>query len=193
MTEAWDEREREHASTHDAALIVSLNSARALVATSLPTSAETEPSKDFWSACANLGRLYAEHEASIDFAIRSLANLARAQKADGPPWLEPARGALLESFTRELGFQRERAALLDQAQALVVLRESEFALHAPKIPDAHDVQAWADFAITHARKRGAKTLIIQGQPDTFRALTEGAAVAGIEVLDRPTRSWFRFW
>jgi hypothetical protein len=190
MTQAWDERERRATSERDVALIDTLNSARALVATSVPTSGP--PSKDFWSACANLGRLYAEHGASIDFAARSLTEFAAGRGESASPWLEPARSTLLESFMRELEFQRERTALAAQAQALLVLRAGEFGLYAPNVPVAHDLQAWADAAITYARKRGAKILIVQGETATIQALTDSASIAGIRVLNSPTRSWFGF-
>lgn len=188
---AWDELDMQRSQGRDRESVTALTSVRAMVFEGVPSSALRETA-DFWAACASFGRLLAEHGCSTSFASRTLGHLAEAKHCIGEAWVEDARASLIEAYVRERSFQETSAQLDSQGAALLALRGDEFALYAPHVPASHDVQGWADAVVAKALKRGVRSLVVQGAPETVAALHDSAQIGGLVIRDRPSRVWLPF-
>jgi hypothetical protein len=180
----WCARDHERALTaEDHAIIDASVAARALVVERV-LEKMSSGLRDFFSACAVLGRMIAERGGSPTLAAVTIDGLCEALGVHDGPWTASARAAVAEGFAgaRDETAKRAASAAWEYPRCAARLSDDAIAI-AAGFPDDDDdaVAAWAsrvahDAALGHVRRA-----VVDGPPAASAAVVDALSLAGIET------------
>jgi hypothetical protein len=181
LVEEWCARDGETALPGDRAVIDATRAARALVVDGLRAGAADA---DLFSACAVLGRLFADFGGSPTLAASTIDGARSVLPDLDEGTARTARAALMEGFVavRAEAARSAAAAQWDFPACAVPLEDSAVAIAAGFPGDDEDaVAAWAARVATAAARNGYRRAVIAGSDRACAALVDALELAGVKV------------
>jgi len=180
--EVWRDHDLQHAiHVADREAIGTTEAARVLVLEHL-----ARPSRDLWSACAQLGRLLADAGASPTLAAATIDGALRAYGPAAESLASSARAAVTEGYVGRVR-DIERAAACRSwtyGACVVEIGERKIAV-AAGYPDDDGIVDWAAEIASKAARNGVKAANVHGREAVRRELSAAFELVGIRVLDVP--------
>ena len=139
---------------------------------------------ELYDACAVMGRLLAEHNASPTLASSTIDHAANALGARGAPWVGPGRAALTEGFAATVVDRAAREAMQhwEFPSCAVPLGQGLLAIAAGHPSQDDEVlAAWSARVAREAAMRGVRQAVVAGNERARAAVAEALALVGIEV------------
>ena len=139
---------------------------------------------ELYDACAVMGRLLAERNASPTLASSTMDHAADALGSPGAPWIGPCRAALAEGFAATLVDRATGEAMQhwEFPSCVVPLGTARLAIAAGHPSQDDEVlAAWSARLAKQAAMRGVRQALVAGNERARNAVADALALVGIEV------------